>query len=89
MGLIALFILFMNLIILFQLTFNFIYSTFSNKFSVQPSQRNTELFAKSQIFCVWWFFFVIEEFYIYNNMWNWEKLKLEFQIKVQIFSHVS
>ena len=27
--------------------------------------------------------------YIYNNMWNWEKLKLEFQIRVPILSDVS
>ena len=34
MGLTALLLLFMGLIVLFQLTFTFIYSTFSKKFSV-------------------------------------------------------
>ena len=27
--------------------------------------------------------------HIYNNRWNWEKLKLKFQIKVPILRHVS
>ena len=42
-------ILFMNLTVLFQLTFTFIYSTFNKKFSVLVKQADPKLTLKSQL----------------------------------------